>query len=194
MSPHEKHLIVSVRSSQSPPLLCVTIEIDILGHSFDVVRHGNLFGTFLLDNENAGRSAICVHMDLLPEEVLVTHLITCHGPRDLVNIQSERHSFVIINVHIEPDLTPRQLRDRLHLIHQHWPAYPNGVGVILGDFNICDPDNGRFNVWHQTFTDGDPKNTAVFHSFFPHVLEVAESDYTRRDFTALGVHTHSFKD
>ena len=29
--------------------------------------------------------------------------------------------------------------------------------------------------------------TAVFHSFFPYVLEVAQSDYTRRDATALGV-------
>ena len=62
-----------------------------------------------------------------------------------------------------------------------------GVGVILGDFNICDLEEGRFNVWNQKFTDGDPRKTAVFHSFFPHVLEVAQSDYTRRDTTALGV-------
>ena len=56
----------------------------------------------------------------------------------------------------------------------------------MGDFNICDPEEGRFNVWNQPFTDGDPGKTAVFHSFFPHVLEVAQSDYTRRDSTALG--------
>ena len=61
------------------------------------------------------------------------------------------------------------------------------MGIILGDFNICDPEEGRFNVWNQSFTDGDPGKTAVFHSFFPHVLEVAQSDYTRRDSTALGV-------
>ena len=48
-----------------------------------------LFGTFLSDNENAGGSAICIHRDLLPEEALVTHLITCHGRDHLVNIQSE---------------------------------------------------------------------------------------------------------
>ena len=42
------------------------------------------------------------------------------------------------------------------------------------------------NVWNQTFTDVDPGKTAVFHSFFPHVLEVAQSDYTRRDATAHG--------
>ena len=48
-----------------------------------------LFGTFLPDNENAGGSAICIQRDLLPEEALVTHLITCHGRDHLVNIQSE---------------------------------------------------------------------------------------------------------
>ena len=46
---------------------------------------------------------------------------------------------------------------------------------------------GRFNVWNQTFTDGDPRKTAMFHSFFPHVLEIAQPDYTRRDSTALGI-------
>ena len=96
----------------------------------------------------------------------MTHSITCHGRDHLVNIQSERHSLVIVNVHLEPDLSSRQLRARLGLIHQHWPAYPNGVGVILGDFNICDPEEGRFNVWNQTFTDGDPGKTAMFHFFF----------------------------
>ena len=59
-------------------------------------------------------------------------------------------------------------------------------GVILGDINICDPEEGRFIVWNQTFTDGDRGKTAVFHSFFPYVLEVAQPFYTRRDATALG--------
>ena len=61
------------------------------------------------------------------------------------------------------------------------------MGIILGDFNICDPEEGRFNVWNQSFTDGDPGKTAVFQSFFPHVLEVAQSDFSRRASTALGV-------
>ena len=147
------------------------------------------FGAFLPDNENAGGSAICIHRDLPPEEALVTHLITCHGRDHLVNIRSERHSLVIVNVHFEPELTVRQLRGRLCIIRPHWPAYPRGVRVILGDFNICAPEEGRFNVWNQTFTHGDPGKTAVFHSFFPHVLEVAQSDYTRRDSTALCVST-----
>ena len=93
-----------------------------------------------------------------------------------MNIQSERHSLVIVNVHFEPELTLRQLR----------PAYLHGVGVTVGDFNICDPEEGRFNVWNHTVTDGDPGKTAVFHSSFPHIFEVAQSDYTRRDAAALG--------
>ena len=55
-----------------------------------------LFGAFLPDNENAGGSAICIHRDLLPEDALVTHLITCQGGDHLVNIRSERHSLVIV--------------------------------------------------------------------------------------------------
>ena len=105
----------------------------------------------------------------------------------LWNIQSGRHSLVIVSVHFEPELTLRQLRGRLGLIHPHWPAFLHGVGIILGDFNICNPEEGRFNVWNQTFTYGDLGKTAVFHSFFPDILEVAQPDYTRRDATSLGV-------
>ena len=146
------------------------------------------FGTFILENENAGGSAICIHRDILPDEAIVTNLVTCHGRDHLVNIQSGRHNLVIVNVHFEPELT-LQLRRKLHLIHPHWPSYPNGVGIILGDFNICVPEEGRFNVWNQTFTDGDPRKTAQFHSSFPHVLEIAQPVYTRRDSTALVIFT-----
>ena len=96
----------------------------------------------------------------------MTHLITCQGRDHIVNIQSGRQSLVTVNVHFEPELTLRQLRDRLHLVNPHWPSYPNAVGIILGDFNNCDPEAGRFYVWNQTFTDGDPRKAAIFHSFF----------------------------
>ena len=39
------------------------------------------FGTFIPVNENAGGSAICIHRDILPQGAIVTHLITCQGPR-----------------------------------------------------------------------------------------------------------------
>ena len=75
-------------------------------------------------------------------------------------------NLVIVNVHFEADLTLRCLRERLRLITQHCPSYPNAVGIILGDFNICESEEGRFNVWNQTFTDGDTGKTALFHSLF----------------------------
>ena len=146
-----------------------------------------LFGTFLLDNENAGGSPICIHRDLLSEEAIVTHVVTSQGRDHLVNVRSGRHSLVIVNVHFEPELTSRQVRGRLCFIRPDWPAFPCGVGVIMGDFNICDKEEGRFNVRNQSFTDGDPGKTGVFHSFFPYVLEIAQSDYTRRDSSVVGV-------
>ena len=57
----------------------------------------------------------------LPEEAIVIHLIICQGRYHLVNTQFGRHNLVIVNVHFEPELTLRQLRGRLHLIHPHWP-------------------------------------------------------------------------
>ena len=89
-------------------------------------------GTFIPDNENAGGSAICIHRDLLLEGAAVAHVITCQGRDHLVNIQYGRHNLVIINVHFEPELTLRQLRGRLRLIHPHWPAYPGGCGHYFG--------------------------------------------------------------
>ena len=50
------------------------------------------FGTCIPDNENVGGSAICIHRDHLPEGAIVSHVITCQGRVDLVNIQSGRQS------------------------------------------------------------------------------------------------------
>ena len=85
-----------------------------------------LFGTFIPGNENAGGSAICIHEDLLPEDAIVTHVIACQGRDHIVNVQSGRKNLVIVNVHFEPELTLRRLRERFRLITPHWPSYPNG--------------------------------------------------------------------
>ena len=103
-------------------------------------------------------------------------MITCQARDHIVSIQSGRQSLESVNVHFEPELTLRQLRERFRLISPHWPSYPNAVGIILGDFNICEAEEGRFNVWNQTFTEGDPRKTAICHSFFPHVLDIAQLD------------------
>ena len=140
-------------------------------------RFSFFFGTFIPGNENAGGSAICIHRNFC------LRMLLRHSGRDhIVRVQSGRQSPVIVNVHFEPELTLRRLCERLRLVTPPWPSYPNAVGIILGDFNICEPEEGWFKFWNQTFTDG-----AMFHSFFPHVLESAQPDYTRRDSTALGI-------
>ena len=101
--------------------------------------------------------------ELLPEEAIVT---LAKAVTHIVRVQSGRQSPVTVNVHFEPELTLRRLRERLRLITPQWPSCPNAVGIILGDFNICEPEEGRFNGWNQTFTDGDAGKTAMFDSFF----------------------------
>ena len=58
----------------------------------------------------------------------------------------------------------------------------------MGDFNICEPEEGRFNVWNQTFTDGDQVKAVLFHSLFPSVLEITQPDFTKRDSQPMGIY------
>ena len=102
--------------------------------------------------------------DVQPYAV-VTHVVTCQGRDHVVNIRSGCQSLVVVNVHFEPDLTLRSSRERLRLITPLWPQYPDAIGMIMGDFNICEPEEGRFNVWNQTFTDGDMEESCSV-SFF----------------------------
>ena len=145
-----------------------------------------LYGTFIPNNANAGGSAIRIHKDLLPDDALVTHVVTCQGRDHVVSIRSGCRSLVIVNVHFEPELTLRSLRARSRRITPHWPPYPEAVGIVTWVFNICEPEEGRFNVWNQSCNEGDTVKSAFFHSFFPRVLEIAQSDFTRRDATADG--------
>ena len=97
---------------------------------------------------------MCTHKGLLPDDAVVTHVIICQGRDHIVNVRSGCRNLVVVNVHFEPELTLRSLRE-------------NAIGMIMGDFNICEPEEGRFNVWNQTFTDGDTGKAALFHSLFP---------------------------
>ena len=140
-----------------------------------------LFKCWLRDSSYLVRSFLVTRMQedrtyasarsFLPENAIVTHRVTCQGRDHLVNVQSGRQSLVIVK----------------RLITPHRPSYHNAVGIILGDFDMCEPEERRFNVWNQTFIDGDTGKTALFHSFFPHVLEIAQPDDTRRDSSALGI-------
>ena len=86
-----------------------------------LVPQFRLYGTFKLNNVNAGGSAICIHEDLLPDGAMVTYVVTCQG-RD--------HT---VNIHLEPDLALRNLRERPRLITPHWPLYSEALGVITED-------------------------------------------------------------
>ena len=99
----------------------------------------------------------------------------------MVTIRSSEGVQVVVKV--ETDQVLRDLRER----PLHWPRYSEAFGAIIGDFNICEPEEGRFSVRNQTFTEGDTGKTALFRSFlFPHALEVAQPDFTRKDSTADG--------
>ena len=121
-----------------------------------------LFGTFLLVNENAGGSAFCIQRGLLLEEALVTLRLLVmaaiiFSTFDLGNTVSLL-SMSNLNLSL-----PFCSYVAVRVSFTHWLAYPRRVGFFFGDFNICDPEEGRFNVWNQTFSNGDPGKTAVFY-------------------------------
>ena len=55
----------------------------------------------------------------------------------------------------------------------------------MGDFIICEPEERKLNSWNQTLVMW--KKAAIFRSFFPHVLEVAQTDFARREIQQLTV-------
>ena len=58
--------------------------------------------------------------------------------------------------------------------------------MIIENFNICEPEEGRCSVRNQTFTEGDAGKTALFRTFFPHPLDIAQPTFTRKDTAADG--------
>ena len=126
-----------------------------------------MFGTFIPNNVNAGGSAVLIRGNLLPEDVVVTHEITCQGRDHIVRTRSGESVLVVINVHFEPHFILRDLRERLRRIVFHWPRCPEGFGMIIGDFNIFDPEEGRFSLGNRTVTEGNAGKTALLRAFFP---------------------------
>ena len=80
--------------------------------------------------------AICIHEVLLPDDAVVTHLVTCQGRDHIVNVRSGCQSLVVANVQFEPELTLRSQRERLRLISPHWTHFPDATGMITGNFSI----------------------------------------------------------
>ena len=79
-----------------------------------------MFGTFIPKNVNAGGSAVLIRKNLLSENVVVTHEITCQGRDHIVRIRSGESVLEVISVRFEPDLIFADLRERLRRIVFHW--------------------------------------------------------------------------
>ena len=89
-------------------------------HAIQVlVSQFRLVGTFIPDKIDAGGSAICIHESFLPDGAIATQVIACQGRDHIATIHSGCNVFVIANVHFEPDLTVRRLRERLRFITPH---------------------------------------------------------------------------
>ena len=91
-------------------------------------RNSGYMAHFKPNNLNAGGSAVCIHESLL-QGATVTHLVTCQGRDHIVTIQSGDRNLVV-NIHFEPELTSRSVRERLRLITPHWPLCPEAFGVL----------------------------------------------------------------
>ena len=108
------------------------------------------------------------------------HLVTQQGRDHLVKTHLDNRTLMVANVHLEPGSSLRKIRERLQHNSTHWSAYPECLGVLIGDFNTCEPKEGRFNVTVRTFSDGDPGRSAAFPSIFPHVLEIDNPSFPRK--------------
>ena len=144
-----------------------------------------MFGIFVPGNVNAGGSATFIRKNCLRDRAVVTHEVTYQGRDLIITVHDGRSLLVITNVHFEPIQCP-SLRERLRRLSTHWPQYPGPFRVIIGDFNIREPEEGRLNVTNQTFTEGDTGKTALFRTFFPYAMERAQPNFTRKDAAADG--------
>ena len=105
------------------------------------------------------------HMSDIPLQLPTSANDPLNNSALIVTMRSDGSVLVIVHVHFEPDLVLGDLRERLHRISFRWPRYPEALGVIVGDLNTCEPEESRFNVRNQTFTESDAGKTAVFVPF-----------------------------
>ena len=120
----------------------------------------------------------------MTEDAFATHMITWQGRDHSVNVQSEQKNLVIVNVHFEPELALRRLRERFRLITPHWPSFPT---LWTSSLVISISVNQKEGL--TCGTKPSPKETRERPPcfFFPHVLEIAQPDYTRKDSPVIGI-------
>ena len=123
----------------------------------------------------------------MPDGAIVTHVITCQDRDHIVTIQSGDCVLVVVNVHVEPNLTLRSLlKDHASSLH---------IGhVILGRLALTLVTSTSVNRRKEGSTSGTKpsrmvmrEKTALFRHFFPDVLEIAQPDFTRKDYAADGI-------
>ena len=62
----------------------------------------------------------------------------------------------------------------------------------MGDFNICDPDEGRHNPRSQSSSGGDASRAAALLAAFPRSVEITQPYFMRKDERRIGfIHTLS---
>ena len=136
-----------------------------------------MFGNFIPDNVNAGGSGVLIRKILFRS---LTKDATM-----LFKIRSGESAVVVINVHFETGLNFRTFEkgyDSLSPIGLAIPKAWESLWVI----NICDPEEGRFSVMNQTYTEGDPGRIALFRIIFTYALEIAQPSFTRKNTAADG--------
>ena len=119
---------------------------------------------------------ILVRKFLLQSRHVLAHFVTHMGRDHGITISDVNMSLMIANVHLQPGTNLRNLC----AIREQWPDYLAGLGILLGDFNICEIEERRFNATTQAFSDGDPGRTATFRSVFPRALERVQPGFTRK--------------
>ena len=127
-----------------------------------------------------------------------TRSFTCHTQnqvRDhIFRIYSGEGVLEVQKVHFELELILRIFRRRLRCIAFHWPRCPEWFGMIIGDFNICDPGEGKFSVRSQTLKESDAEKTALFRTFFHMLLKLRTQHCTRTDTAAEGAPTAPYSE
>ena len=184
--PRENKLRYHKRIAEKSDIVCLQETHGRIEHllNIDTVLDRALwlkFGTFTTVNVNSGGSVILARTDTFGLVTMIEQEETFPGRDHLVRIWQVGDSCTVINLHYQPEGTLQELRRRLRAAAALWPTHPDGAGNLVGDFNICDPAEGRLNSRNQTFSDGDASRAAALLAVFRRSVEIAESFAIRKD-------------
>ena len=91
---------------------------------------------------------------LLHGDTVLTHVSTQHG--HVVKFHAENMSLMIAHDIWILAHTLEIFESSDNFFSTHWPTHPDGLGLVVGDFNTCEPEVGGFHATVHTFSpDGD---------------------------------------